>query len=555
VLRVTDPLSEIRWQPCLNVTFPAEDIPGYAAMRVVGLVTEADGTKILAVGKPFAGNDGKLVINGPIPLLKNSRGGCNAEWHSKVLYDNTNTPGVGETWGSAIGSYKLRKDSQGYNVIGIVDAANSIMEVQRTPPATTPDLQVFGGEDFSAVHPGYNGTYDPDCTFLGHVAMVTGANALTTIALSANKLYCFPAVMGGPLRLFSLGFEVTAGTGAIQWFIFDPSPDNTCDPVFPLLVRAASYPRTITHIGAIQIPGADFEWFNGWSGAPYGDLKPTPVWICVTSNAPLTLRACDKNYCYPQLGAYVTIAGGSGLAGGAGTVKSDSGWHASSSSHTWALPSVPRGGLFGASAFAELPLGFSLDYTIGAVVPTVDAGAWPDLYLMFPFLQKGTSTIKSFPQLFPGFTGFAWFRDNVPVVTLGTRIAANCCTPSPSGSGSGGGSGGGVDLGGCLGIPQTLYATITAGGNCSCLNGVTVTLTWGGGVSWNGSVIGCGGQVITVSISYGGAWNITLACGTQGFGGGGASSSCAPFQASANFTTGNGLCCPGGGSASVAVTQ
>lgn len=100
----------------------------------------------------------------------------------------------------------------------------------------------------------------------------------------------------------------------------------------------------------------------------------------------------------------------------------------------------------------------------------------------------------------------------------------------------------------CECVPTILHGTFSAGsGTCTCLNGVTVTLTYNSGSgAWEGTFTGCGGDTdVSFTCSSGlGNW-LVEATGHCTIGSTAAGSfTCDPFQVSFNVIPSG--CCLGG---------
>lgn len=93
-------------------------IPAYAVMRVTGSVT-VTGTEYVTVAKPNTDFKRKYLVNGSAEVLNGEYGvGTWLEEADWVLYDDANTPAVGESWGPKNDSWKLNKWRYGFTIIG-----------------------------------------------------------------------------------------------------------------------------------------------------------------------------------------------------------------------------------------------------------------------------------------------------------------------------------------------------------------------------------------------------------------------------------------------------
>lgn len=114
-------LTRIRWMPCQNLT--GNDIPGFAVMRVTGIVdpTTTDNEYVVTVDQPN-GSAALYCVNGP-QIIKAQSGStpgwgiCSFDFPNFALYDSTSgTPAVNDAWGPKSGSWKLVKGQSGFNV-------------------------------------------------------------------------------------------------------------------------------------------------------------------------------------------------------------------------------------------------------------------------------------------------------------------------------------------------------------------------------------------------------------------------------------------------------
>lgn len=93
-------------------------IPAYAVMRVTGSVT-ASGTEYVTVAKPNTDFKRKYLVNGSSQVLNGEYGvGTWLEEADWVLYDDANTPAIGESWGPKNDSWKLNKWRYGFTIVG-----------------------------------------------------------------------------------------------------------------------------------------------------------------------------------------------------------------------------------------------------------------------------------------------------------------------------------------------------------------------------------------------------------------------------------------------------
>lgn len=104
--------------PFRNDSSGSETVPAYGVMRVTGSV-DIDGVEHVTVAKPNTDFKRKYLVNGPTAVPYNETGkGTWLEEADWVLYDDANTPAIGESWGPSDGSWKLKKWRYGFTIVG-----------------------------------------------------------------------------------------------------------------------------------------------------------------------------------------------------------------------------------------------------------------------------------------------------------------------------------------------------------------------------------------------------------------------------------------------------
>lgn len=104
--------------PFRNDSSGSETVPAYGVMRVTGSV-DIDGVEHVTVAKPNTDFKRKYLVNGPTAVPYNETGkGTWLEEADWVLYDDANTPALGESWGPSDGSWKLKKWRYGFTIVG-----------------------------------------------------------------------------------------------------------------------------------------------------------------------------------------------------------------------------------------------------------------------------------------------------------------------------------------------------------------------------------------------------------------------------------------------------
>lgn len=122
---------QTRW---MEAKSDSGDIPAFGVVEVVGATLENPGRLVLLVAQPSADNVVPFAINSHKPIASGDYGLVAMEGPVFALYDNADTPVVGDNWGPQSGSYEAKKDNTGLVIIGGVDTARGIVCVH--PNAT-----------------------------------------------------------------------------------------------------------------------------------------------------------------------------------------------------------------------------------------------------------------------------------------------------------------------------------------------------------------------------------------------------------------------------------
>lgn len=97
----------------------AGTIPAYGVLRVTELV-ESDGVKIFEANRPDTSFNRLYLVNGPEDVAEDGFGWGTWLWHAdEVLYDDANTPAMGESWGPQNASFELAKWRYGFTIWGL----------------------------------------------------------------------------------------------------------------------------------------------------------------------------------------------------------------------------------------------------------------------------------------------------------------------------------------------------------------------------------------------------------------------------------------------------
>lgn len=124
--------NRIVWEEFYNES--GEQIPAFACMRITGMMT-LGGRNIVKVAKPNTyGSQYMHRLNGPLPVEIGKYGICTRSAGAAALYDTADgTPAFGERWGPRDATWKLKKNTGGWMVMGNADATNGVVIVQQAP--------------------------------------------------------------------------------------------------------------------------------------------------------------------------------------------------------------------------------------------------------------------------------------------------------------------------------------------------------------------------------------------------------------------------------------
>lgn len=96
----------------------AGTVPAYGVCQVAEPVT-LDGVQIFPVTRPTTTFKRLYLVNGPDDVIDDGYGWGTWLWHADwVLYDDANTPALGESWGPQDGSFELKKYMHGFTIWG-----------------------------------------------------------------------------------------------------------------------------------------------------------------------------------------------------------------------------------------------------------------------------------------------------------------------------------------------------------------------------------------------------------------------------------------------------
>lgn len=141
----------MRWLEFRNDS--SDVVPAFGIVRITGSITRRRQT-VLKVDQPNTyGSQFLHAVNGPQEVSANKYGLCTLDFPAIALYDDGDgTPAFGEAWGPRDDSWKLRKSTGGFQVVGSPDTEASIVLVSRSP------MLSFLGKTDAAINKGNSGT-------------------------------------------------------------------------------------------------------------------------------------------------------------------------------------------------------------------------------------------------------------------------------------------------------------------------------------------------------------------------------------------------------------
>lgn len=120
-----------------------EEIPPFACIRVSATITRNNRNGFYASKPNTYGAQFSHRFNGPTKVAAGNWGVCTIGPQSFALYDSADgSPGFGESWGPRSGTWKLKKNTGGFRILGNADTSNTVVWVQPFPM-----LRVHGQTD------------------------------------------------------------------------------------------------------------------------------------------------------------------------------------------------------------------------------------------------------------------------------------------------------------------------------------------------------------------------------------------------------------------------
>lgn len=109
-----------------------EQIPAFGIVRITGLAILEPGRVVLTGDKPNTyGSQWQCAVNGPSPVAAGTLGVCSRGSFVAALYDTADSPPVaGEQWGPRDATWKLRRNTGGFVVVGVTRPSSGLALVQ-----------------------------------------------------------------------------------------------------------------------------------------------------------------------------------------------------------------------------------------------------------------------------------------------------------------------------------------------------------------------------------------------------------------------------------------
>ena len=161
------------YMPATPITFRndyAGVVPAYAVMRVTGTAA-VGGKTIPTIDQPNSDFKRLYLVNGKKPVPDNGYGVGSWLWDADwVLYDDADTPAIGESWGPQSSSWELKKNRYGFTIWGGATGGTT-----DRVKASQHWVNEFYGQTDAAINKGSSGT----------ISVYDGANADTSINVAS----------------------------------------------------------------------------------------------------------------------------------------------------------------------------------------------------------------------------------------------------------------------------------------------------------------------------------------------------------------------------------
>lgn len=150
----------------------AGTIPAYGVCEVAAPITLND-VQVFPVTQPTTTFKRLYLVNGSTDVLDDGYGYGTWLWQADwVLYDDANTPAIGESWGPQSGSFELKKYRYGFTIWGNPSGGTTdlVMAQQQW-------VSIVYGQTNGAINKGSSGTLD---LYDGNNAAITSSSVTTT---------------------------------------------------------------------------------------------------------------------------------------------------------------------------------------------------------------------------------------------------------------------------------------------------------------------------------------------------------------------------------------
>lgn len=127
------PLQKLLWVKFRNDS--GETIPAGGVLRLTGFVVTDPEEGFYTAAKPNTyGSQYSHALNDELPVGSGKYGRCCLGQTVPALYDSADgTPAFGENWGPRDATWKLKKNTGGFRILGVVDSGRSFALVVPQP--------------------------------------------------------------------------------------------------------------------------------------------------------------------------------------------------------------------------------------------------------------------------------------------------------------------------------------------------------------------------------------------------------------------------------------
>lgn len=250
----------VLWMPADNGT--SEAIPSHGLARVTGVTNG-----VLQLAKPNADGDRYVVVVSDILVPPDKSGEVTYDPCVIAAYDPADgTPAVGEQWGAASGSWRLRKNKAGFRVVG--GAGNGLVNVVRE-----------AGSPLSSGSGVPSGAY-------AITANNTWENTGTSITLPGSGTYLVAMTVGGQATVDGSGkylaarlYDTTNSAALDGTEVYFANPIFTSGTTY-IAYGNASAQRVVTVTGSTTIRLEAFRTSGTWTTSNiYGPISTRLTWV------------------------------------------------------------------------------------------------------------------------------------------------------------------------------------------------------------------------------------------------------------------------------------